>query len=84
MIRYTVKLMYDEVSLGEVEDLTELAEYLNSYSTDYFIGPEDDDGWTGGVAAQLPHLFALGRDSEKVTIVHSDIYSQHVVFSTIN
>lgn len=58
--------MYDEVSLGEVEEFSELVDYLESYSSDYFMGLEDEEGWAESVAMQKPHLFALGRDSEKV------------------
>ena len=61
-----MKLMYDEVSLGEVDDLSELTEYLESYSTDYFIGLESEKGWEEAVIMQVPHLFSLGRDPEKV------------------
>lgn len=68
LFRYAVKLMYDEVSLGEVEDFSELAEYLESYCSDYFIGLEEDKGWAEGVTTQIQHLFALGRDLEKVVI----------------
>lgn len=60
--------MYDEVSLGEVDDLSELAEYLESYSSDYFIGLECENNWEEAVVMQVPHLFALGRDPEKVRI----------------
>lgn len=63
-----MKLMYDEVSLGEVDDFSELAEYLESYSTDYFIGLESEKGWEEAVLRQVPHLFSLGRDPEKVKI----------------
>ena len=66
-----MKLMYDEVSLGEVEDYSELAEYLESYDTDYFIGLESDQGWAEAIVSQTPHLFSIGRDSEKV---YYDIY----------
>ena len=61
-----MKLMYDEVSLGEIEDHSELSEYLESYSTDYFIGLESDQGWSEAVLTQVPHLFSIGRDPEKV------------------
>lgn len=61
-----MKLMYDEVSLGEVDDLSELTEYLESYSTDYFIGLESEKGWEEAVIMQVPHLFSLGQDPEKV------------------
>ena len=67
--RYAVKLMYDEVSLGEVDDFSELADYLESYSTDYFIGLESEKGWEEAVLRQVSHLFSLGRDPEKVKIV---------------
>ena len=61
-----MKLMYDEVSLGEIEDHSELSEYLESYSTDYFIGLESDQGWSKAVLTQVLHLFSIGRDPEKV------------------
>ncbi len=67
--RYAVKLMYDEVSLGEVDDFSELAEYLESYSTDYFIGLESEKGWEEAVVRQVPYLFSLGRDPERVKII---------------
>ena len=61
-----MKLLYDEVSLGEVDDFSELADSLESYSADYFIGLESEKGWEEAVIRQVPHLFSLGRDPEKV------------------
>ena len=78
--RYAVKLMYDEVSLGEVDDFSELADYLESYSTDYFIGLESEKGWEKAVLRQVPHLFSLGRDPEKVKISEIIIFP----FATIH
>ena len=60
--------MYDEVSLGDVDDFSELADYLDSYSTDYFIGLESEKGWEEAVVRKVPHLFSLGRDPEKVKL----------------
>lgn len=61
-----MKLMYDEVSIGEVEDFSELTDYLQSYTADYFIGLEGEEGWEDGVATKTQHLFGLGWDPEKV------------------
>ena len=66
--RYAVKLMYDEVSIGEVDDFSELAEYLESYNTDYFIGLESEKYWEEAIAEEVPYLFSIGRDTEKVRI----------------
>ena len=64
--RYTVKLMYDEGSLGEVETPSELAEYLQHYDSECFIGREHESSWEGSILAQKQHLFSLGKDIEKV------------------
>ena len=70
-----MKLMYDEASLGEIEDHSELSEYLESYSTDYFIGLESDQGWSEAVLTQVAHLFSIGRDPEKVAIASLLLYN---------
>ena len=62
--------MYDEVSLGEIEDHSELSEYLESYSTDYFIGLESEQEWGEAILKQVPHLFSIGCDPEKVHFQH--------------
>ena len=74
-----MKLMYDEVSIGEMEDFSELADCLESYNTDYFIGLEDEEGWAEGVASQTPHLFSLGRDPEKVCVIDTAGLRIHAV-----
>lgn len=64
-----MKLMYDEASLGEVENLSELAEYLQHYDSECFIGPEHKPWWEDSILAEKPHLFSLGKDIEKVGII---------------
>ena len=66
-----MKLMYDEGSLGEVETLSELAENLQHYDSECFIGPEHNPGWEESILAEKPHLFSLGKDIEKVCIIIS-------------
>ena len=61
--------MYDEASLGEVENLSELAEYLQHYDSECFIGPEHKPGWEESILAEKPHLFSIGKDIEKVGII---------------
>ena len=63
-----MKLMYDEGSLGEVETPSELAEYLQHYDSECFIGPEHKPGWEESILTEKPHLFSLGKDIEKVGI----------------
>lgn len=82
--RYAVRLLYDEGSLGEVESASELAEYLQDYDRNYFIGCESESGWEEAISREKPNLFSLGRDPEKVgwiTVqelsVHSHVISIH-------
>ena len=45
-----------------------LAEYLQHYDSECFIGPEHKPGWEESILAEKPHLFSLGKDVEKVGI----------------
>jgi len=58
--------MYDEGSLGEAESPSELAEYLQLYDRECFIGCEHESSWEGSILSQKQHLFSLGKDIEKV------------------
>lgn len=60
--------MYDEASLGELESLSELAECLEELDSGYFIGSESESGWEQSILEQVPHLFSMARDQEKVRI----------------
>lgn len=64
--RYAVKLLYDEASLGEIQDDSELAKCLESYDDDWFIGSETELKWEEAIRSKKSHLFSLGRDLEKV------------------
>ena len=64
--RYAVKLLYDDASLGEVQDDNEMAKCLESYDDDWFIGSETESKWEEAIRNKKPHLFSLGRDLEKV------------------
>ncbi len=66
-----MRLLYDEASLGEVDSASELAEYLQDYDSNYFIGRESEAGWEEAIRTEKPHLFSLGRDPEKVDIARS-------------
>ena len=59
--------MYDEASLGETDNNSELVEYLQEYDKSYFIGSEIEPGWKESILSQKPHLFSLGRDPEQVS-----------------
>ena len=73
-----MKLVYDEISLGETESHSELEEYLQDYDRNCFIGCESDPGWEEGILMQKPHLFSLGRDPEKVILLILHIRSLQV------
>uniref|UniRef100_A0A8C5N1Z4 Pecanex-like protein n=1 Tax=Leptobrachium leishanense TaxID=445787 RepID=A0A8C5N1Z4_9ANUR len=60
--RYTFKLMVDKASLGPVEDFKELANYLEEYENDWYIGLESDPKWQQAVLQEKPYLFSLGLD----------------------
>lgn len=64
--RYAVKLMYDECSLGEVESLAELAEYLEEYDQKWCIVKETEESWEAAVLSNVSHLFSLGQDNNEV------------------
>lgn len=66
MCRYAVKLLYDEASLGEIEDHSELVEYLESYDREFFIGTETEKEWEESVLNQVPNLFSIARDQKEV------------------
>ena len=69
--RYAVKLLYDEVSLGEMESHSELAEQLMEYDTQCFIGSETERGWEESVLNRVPHLFSMSRNKDDVSVRHS-------------
>ena len=58
--------MYDEAVLGEVSDNEELIEYLTEYDTEWYIGCEGDQEWRASILNEIPHLFSMGADKEKV------------------
>ena len=59
--------MYDEGSLGEVETLSELAEYLQHYDSECFIGPEHNPGWEESILANnYAYLFNVFSKREEV------------------
>ncbi|XP_041122845.1 pecanex-like protein 4 isoform X2 [Polyodon spathula] len=60
--RYTFKLMFDKASLGLVEDFSELANYLEEYERDWYIGRASDARWQQAVLQKKPYLFSLGHD----------------------
>ncbi|XP_028678221.1 pecanex-like protein 4 [Erpetoichthys calabaricus] len=60
--RYAFKLMFDKASLGPVEDFEELANYLEEYEKDWYIGLVSDVGWKLAVLQEKPYLFSLGHD----------------------
>lgn len=66
LLRYAVKLLYDEASLGEVESHSELAEALGEFDSDCFIAPQTEGGWEEAVLTQVPRLFSIDRDQENV------------------
>ncbi|KAK6481442.1 pecanex-like protein 4 [Huso huso] len=60
--RYTFKLMFDKASLGLVEDFSELANYLEEYERDWYIGRASDARWQQAVLQKKLYLFSLGHD----------------------
>ena len=64
--RYAVWLMLNEGSLGVCETEAELAEYLQTYDSDCFVGREDEPGWRESVLTETPSLLSIGRDPETV------------------
>ncbi|XP_041131073.1 pecanex-like protein 4 isoform X3 [Polyodon spathula] len=60
--RYTFKLMFDKASLGMLEDFSELANYLEEYERDWYIGRASDARWQQAVLQKKPYLFSLGHD----------------------
>ncbi len=76
--RYAVKLMYDEASLGEVENWEELVDYLEEYERDWSIGSEKDETWEEAILSNTPHLFSLGQDLDKVASCYNVITNAFV------
>ncbi|XP_048218111.1 pecanex-like protein 4 isoform X2 [Perognathus longimembris pacificus] len=60
--RYTLKLMVDKASLGPIENFEELANCLEEYDSDWYIGLVSDEKWKEAVLQEKPCLFSLGYD----------------------
>ncbi|XP_074146379.1 pecanex-like protein 4 isoform X2 [Sminthopsis crassicaudata] len=60
--RYAFKLMLDKASLGPIEDFKDLANYLEEYEHDWYIGLVSDEEWQEAVLHEKPYLFSLGHD----------------------
>uniref|UniRef100_A0A8D2AMA4 Pecanex-like protein n=1 Tax=Sciurus vulgaris TaxID=55149 RepID=A0A8D2AMA4_SCIVU len=60
--RYTLKLMVDKASLGPIEDFKELANCLDEYESDWYIGLVSDEKWKEAILQEKPCLFSLGYD----------------------
>ena len=58
--RYAVKLLYDEVVLGEVSDNTELSNTLGEYDTSWYIGSEGTEEWESNILKETNSLFSIG------------------------
>jgi len=64
--------MYDEGSLGEVESLEELADYLEDYERNWCITNEKEEEWNSAILSKFPHLFSIDHDPEDVRTMCSD------------
>ncbi|NXU51595.1 PCX4 protein, partial [Turnix velox] len=71
--RYTFKLMIDKASLGPVENFKELANCLEEYENDWYIGLVSDLEWQQAVLQEKPYLFSLGHDP------HMGVYTGRVL-----
>ncbi|XP_077997388.1 pecanex-like protein 4 [Glandiceps talaboti] len=60
--RYGFKLAYDQAVLGEIDSHEELAEYLQEYENDWYIGCEKDAEWSAAVLQVKNNLFSLVYD----------------------
>lgn len=58
--------MVDKASLGPVENFKELANYLEEYENDWYIGLVSDLEWQQAVLQEKPYLFSLGHDPNMV------------------
>ena len=61
-----MKLMYDEGSLGEVESLEELVDYLEDYDCNWCITTEKEGEWNAAIFSKHPHLFSIDHDPDGV------------------
>lgn len=73
IIRYAVKLMYDECCLGEAESWEELAACLEDYDQNWCIVVDSEEAWRTAVLANTPHLFSLGHDRDKVSVMRGKV-----------
>lgn len=62
-----MKLLYDEVALGEALTEDELCEYLNEYDRDWFIGGEDNHKWKQAILDEKLHLFSMDYRQDEVS-----------------
>ena len=73
--------MYDEGSLGEVESLTELVDYLEEYENEWCITSEKGEDWKSAILSKCRHLFSMDHDPEKVCRVENR-YECYMVYIT--
>eukprot|EP00116_Pleurobrachia_bachei_P000667 sb/3460929/ len=64
--RHAVKLAVDEVVYGEAESTEEVIENMRELRRDWFIGREEDTGWSESVLAGKKYLFSLYLNDESV------------------
>ncbi|KAI3367719.1 hypothetical protein L3Q82_026557 [Scortum barcoo] len=60
--RFSVKLLFDQASLGPMESSEELFSTLEEYERDWYIGLVTEKGWHDSVLQEKPFLFSLGHD----------------------
>lgn len=56
--RISVKLALDKVLIGDM-DADELVEAFEDLQANWYIGPEDDEGWAKSVRKEVPNLFSI-------------------------
>ena len=59
--------MYDQSVLGEINDFDEMAEYLNDYDKNWYMGSDESSEWIEAVLNNKPNLLSIGHDSENVS-----------------
>ena len=72
--RYSVKMMYDRVAMGTVDDAAneahdEIMTSLQEYDSRWYIGPENSSGWKKALKNGIPSLFSVSFDSAKVKVL---------------
>ncbi|XP_074662137.1 pecanex-like protein 4 [Tubulanus polymorphus] len=77
--RLAVKMMIDQVLLGEVSSDDEFQEMLEEFESDWYLGSEKDEEWTEAILNGTPNLMSLGYNPIKAIFSSRTLSKQEVM-----